>query len=433
MNPKLLAACLAILLLALAGTGLAQDFGLVVSVDKPQAVRKERSEAAAIVRMLKPGERVRVDLLQDGWYAVFAANAASQDAASVIGFIEAKGVNPAAASSFMAKVQPQAKAWGEPRIVDRPLNIRKTRSRFSEHVKTLKEGERIKIDFMKDGWCAVFDPAEPVRSESKAMGFANAKYLRPAPGAKAQAKAEPAQVAEAPAKKAWGELRVIERKVNLRRARMPTSGHVRTLQPGDRVKVDFLKDDWYAVFDLNEGVRSEKKAIGYVFRKLIEPSPSPAVREAAKPALPEAAPPSALAGRPAVPEAAMAPGEPDKKVRLKTDPFEVRSRVAPRPDQVSHGFKYKVLHRTETKRAGSPLLNVKVYLDVSVLPGMEALQDFAHTLWKNEQGVKDMIVDIYLPGMDLDDLSFATATFGGRGLLEFWARQATLFGTRFLK
>jgi hypothetical protein len=457
MAVRILAACLALLCLLAAELCPAQDFGLAVTVDKPQPVRRERNESAAIVRMLKPGEPVRVDLLQDGWYAVFPAEAASPDPAAAVGFVEARLVKPAAVPSFRAKVQPPAPtpaaasatgpAWGELRVVDRPLNIRKARSRFSEHVRTLKQGERIKTDFLKDGWVAVFDPAETVRSEKKALGFVNAKYL-PAPSVKAKARPEPAPAAEAAAQKAWGELRVVDRKVNLRRARTPSSGHVRTLQPGDRVKVDFLKDDWYAVFDLNEPVRSEKKALGYVFRKLIDPPAQPVqAAQPARPPLPEPAPPSALAVPSPPPEPAgivappaRRPGneaaavlEQDKKVTLKPEPFEVRSRVAPRPDQTSHGFRYKILHRTETKRAGAPLLNLKVYLDVSVLPGMESLQDFATTLWKSEQGVKDMIVDIYVPGMDLDDLAFATATFSGKGLVEFWARQAALFGTKFLK
>lgn len=71
-----------------------------------------------------------------------------------------------------------AAEWGDIRMADRNLNVRKARTPRSEHVVTLKKGQQVKTDFLKNGWLAIFDINETKRSESKAIGYANAKYLK---------------------------------------------------------------------------------------------------------------------------------------------------------------------------------------------------------------------------------------------------------------
>jgi len=69
--------------------------------------------------------------------------------------------------------------WGVVREADRNLNVRQSRSPKSGHVVTLKKGERVRTDFLKNGWLAVFRLNQTERKESKALGYANAKYLKP--------------------------------------------------------------------------------------------------------------------------------------------------------------------------------------------------------------------------------------------------------------
>ena len=67
--------------------------------------------------------------------------------------------------------------WGEIREATNTLNVRESRTPRSEHVVTLAKGQRVKVDFLKDGWYAIFTVNEPERSEKRAIGYANAKYL----------------------------------------------------------------------------------------------------------------------------------------------------------------------------------------------------------------------------------------------------------------
>ncbi|MCG2731563.1 LptA/OstA family protein [Pseudodesulfovibrio aespoeensis] len=73
----------------------------------------------------------------------------------------------------------QAADWGEIREAANTLNVREDRTPRSEHVVTLAKGQRVKVDFLRDGWYAIFPVNETERSEKRAMGYANAKYLVP--------------------------------------------------------------------------------------------------------------------------------------------------------------------------------------------------------------------------------------------------------------
>lgn len=73
----------------------------------------------------------------------------------------------------------------------------------------------------------------------------------------------------------WGTIMHVEDKTNIRAKRSLDSRIRGNLMPGQPVKADFLKDDWYAVFKITERVRSEKKALGYVHAPRLFKSPSP--------------------------------------------------------------------------------------------------------------------------------------------------------------
>lgn len=99
-----------------------------------------------------------------------------------------------------------AAAWGEIREATHNLNVREKRSRNSEHMVTLAKGQRVKTDFIRDGWIAVFNLNETVRDEKQAIGFANAKYLKFIKKAETASSAKPAATA-APAPSGEGEVK----------------------------------------------------------------------------------------------------------------------------------------------------------------------------------------------------------------------------------
>jgi lipopolysaccharide export system protein LptA len=151
--------------------------------------------------------------------------------------------------------------------------------------------------------------------------------------------AAPALTLPAQAADAWGEIREATRNLNVRAKRDYKSEHVRTLQKGDRVKVDFLKDGWYAVFPLDASDRKLSQAIGFSKSKYLKfiskPSaPEPVAETAAEPAA-AAKPDTAEVQKPAPAQAPAAqpeqalgadkarPGE--TSVSAKADSLPVRS------------------------------------------------------------------------------------------------------------
>jgi len=75
--------------------------------------------------------------------------------------------------------------------------------------------------------------------------------------------------------KSWGTTMYSKDKTNIRTKRSIDSMLRGFLIPGQTVKADFLKDDWYAVFKITETVRSETKALGYVYAPRLFRTPLP--------------------------------------------------------------------------------------------------------------------------------------------------------------
>lgn len=86
--------------------------------------------------------------------------------------------------------------------------------------------------------------------------------------------------------KAWGTIMYARDRTNIRTKRTVASRPRGLLVAGEKVKADFLKDDWYAVFKITETERSEKNALGYVHaprlftRSLPDRSPETGMKEA---------------------------------------------------------------------------------------------------------------------------------------------------------
>lgn len=70
-----------------------------------------------------------------------------------------------------------AEEWGEIREATVNLNVRERPDKESEHILTLAKGQRVKVDFIKNGWATIFNLTEADRDQSKAIGYANVKYL----------------------------------------------------------------------------------------------------------------------------------------------------------------------------------------------------------------------------------------------------------------
>lgn len=78
----------------------------------------------------------------------------------------------------------------------------------------------------------------------------------------------------------WGAIMQVHNKTHIRAKRSLQSKIKGYLVPGQPVKTDFLKDDWYAVFKATETVRSEKNALGYVYAPRLFKTPPESEAEA---------------------------------------------------------------------------------------------------------------------------------------------------------
>jgi len=115
-------------------------------------------------------------------------------------------------------------------------------------------------------------------------------------------------------------------------------------------------------------------------------------------------------------------------------PFVQRNPEIPVGDKTLHGFRYAVLDTDEEQGNGVSVIEVKVYLDVTVLPEREAIRDFATSVWREKrQGGRELVVDVFLPDTDLKGLPYAVGRFDDSGLQEFFTRRTLLFGTRFAR
>ncbi|MFH1078820.1 MAG: hypothetical protein V1766_00925 [Pseudomonadota bacterium] len=78
-------------------------------------------------------------------------------------------------------------------------------------------------------------------------------------------KRDPVNTIHAPSVESWGTIMYADAKTNIREKRSIDSKRRGFLMPRQTVKADFLENNWYAVFEITETVRSEKKALGYVY------------------------------------------------------------------------------------------------------------------------------------------------------------------------
>lgn len=444
------------LCLLLMATATAAAFGEIRYPDRPLNLRAARSAKASWVGSLHPGQKVRTAFMKDGWVAVFEPGETRADESFAVGYSNAKFLLPKP-----TRVEPET--WGELMVTPRKLNIRDGASVGSGLVGNLEAMERVKVDFPEGDWIMVFHPDATIRSQMNARGYCSAKYFEPAPPQAPLVQDEPRQpaprsieadssnvngaaevrgaavqppetavAADEPAPSSssgdWGKIVTLQSDVNLRTGRTSGSAQVRTLKAGERVRVDFLKNGWYAVFEENEVLRSENRALGYALRGLIEGEDVGQEVVPAKAAAPEARPEPL---QPAEPVAVQESGK--QTMIIDRSRFAGSKRPDPSPNKTAHGYQYRLLEKSETKKYGVTWITLKVFLSTTKLPDAAQLKDFCTTMWdEHRRATRNLVVLVYLPGMDTDDLAYGVVSFDDKAMLELWVRQVALFGTKFL-
>jgi hypothetical protein len=172
----------------------------------------------------------------------------------------------------------------------------------------------------------------------------------------------------------WGVIRRVDTSVNLHAGRSKNSKIVGKLRKGDRVRADFLRKSWYAVFLEFEKVRDEKKALGYIYAPLLKP------------------------------------------IKAKSS--------APK-------LNYRIVERKELNYVGSHQMEFRVLLKVRKIPTETAMRRVAETIRRDgNKGWDEFTVWMYLPGMDMKGLSFGLVVFRKAELVYFNINHAARWGTR---
>ena len=178
----------------------------------------------------------------------------------------------------------------------------------------------------------------------------------------------------------WGIIRYVDSTTNIRRERTTKSRVVGQLEAGQRVKADFLEDNWYAVFEVEETIQDESKALGYVYAPLLKPSP------------PE---PTKLAG------------------------------------EVAKTLEYKLVAREDTSYRGTSRMVTRVVVEADYLPPEDQLKKIASQIWESgNKGYDELTVFMYLADMNTEGAAYAAGEFSPRGMKEFTIHDSALYGTK---
>ncbi|MHC1751653.1 LptA/OstA family protein [Humidesulfovibrio sp.] len=142
----------------------------------------------------------------------------------------------------------------------------------------------------------------------------------------------PNAAAALPASTGWGEVRTVEQMLSVHLKPDAASPLLRTIRPGERVRVDFPQPGgWVALFDLSETQRDVNRAIGYAESKQLGPVDS-AKSAAAKPApVKPTAPPVQAAPQQSAQALSQKPVSSTKPAGKPTPETEVKSAVKDKP------------------------------------------------------------------------------------------------------
>lgn len=181
----------------------------------------------------------------------------------------------------------------------------------------------------------------------------------------------------------WGLIRFAHSTVNIRASRSASSKVVSQLKPNQKIKVDFLKGNWSAVFDVNERVRTESNAIGYVYSSLLYPAP---------------------------------------KIESK------KTRIS------KNLLSFKIVKKEDHSYPGTSRMTYRVLLNVTKIPQEQEIKDVAFSLWQDDnKSWKEFTVFLYLTEMDTDDIAYGIANFTPSGLKDFNINEFALWDTKWEK
>ena len=177
----------------------------------------------------------------------------------------------------------------------------------------------------------------------------------------------------------WGVIRFAHARVNVRASRSTQSRIVSQLTPGQRVRADYLEDNWFAVFSPGDRVRAESRAMGYVYAPLLKPNPP-------------------------------------TQESITASTAELR---------------YRVVKRQDVSYLGSQRMVFRVLLEVDQVPPQAAMTSVAERLWQDgNRGWDEFTVFLYLPEMNTNSMAYGVGEFGKRGLKEFKINEYALGGTK---
>jgi uncharacterized protein YgiM (DUF1202 family) len=167
----------------------------------------------------------------------------------------------------------------------------------------------------------------------------------------------------------WGKIKYVHSTTNIRAERSTDSRVVGQLMAGEKIKVDFLKDNWFAIFKVVETLRDEDRALGYVLAPLLKPTPS---------------------------------GQ--KKPLKKT----------------LSTLKYKIVERQDTSSGGTQRMVCRVLVEIDHKPSKTQLKHLATKLWRSgNTRWEEFFVFMYLPGMNTEGFAYGVAEFQPSGLKTF--------------
>ena len=347
-------------------------------------VRENPSGDSLKVRVFKAGQKVRVDFIDAGWAAVFDPKEPVRSELKALGYSRLD----------------ELRTHGAPTVAQAPSASSASPVSSASSIEVRKPSPESKPEVIVNG-----APA-PAKAAVKTSGKPDAKSDKPdakssAKPAPAQPQAKPATKTEAKQDKGFGEIRVPDRDLAVRASRTTESEFKKLIRPGQRVRVDFWEDGWFAVFDPQEKSRDLARAWGYSRDKYLVPESAYTGPPPATPAAPPVAP--------------SAPADAAQAKAQKPKPAED-------PD-----VGYSVIDRKTGSRK-PPVTTMRVRLDLPKPPAAELLRKIVREIWKAERRKDENLqLEVYLRGMDAHGLSYATARFHDDGRLrEFWWREVVL-------
>jgi|GEM_PF-988916 len=515
-TPRLLS-ILAVLLYALClavPASAAAKWGRLYTITGDIVVRGEPSETGAQARVLKSGQKVRIDPRDETWATVYEAQQQERSEDRAIGYaklsdfrdrgivevmrktgalsvIEVRRIE-AAAESKTEEAKPAAEPAKKP---EEPQPAPERRTKKAEEPRPAVEHKAKKNEEPKPVAEAKAKQPEEAKPapEHKAKRSEEAK---PAVEAKTKKTEEPRQVAERKTKKSdeakpaaeakgrkqdkaekpeksektpeakkvegrkhapaeFGELRVADRRLAVRAERSKDSTLRKVLHSGQKVRVDFQENGWYAVFDPAEKARDLSRAWGFARDKFLLADSESAgaqkepVKPEGKPAKPEAKPEPAKAAKPEPTKSEAKVAKPEPAKAAKPEPAKAdaggkneaakagKAAKANKADKADENITvgYSVLERRSEKRgktakgkSAQPVATLRVRLDLAKTPGKDMLRKIMREIWKAERKKgEDLRLEVLLRGMDARGLAYATASFHEDGRIrEFWWRDVVL-------